>query len=74
MSLDMAESHCGAKCLCEICRRQGALHWTAASQAPLLEFWTLLRDTMARLGDGYVAVGADEMARLAAETMQSATV
>ena len=47
------------------------MHWTAASQAPLLEFWTLLNDTMARLGDGYVAVGADEMARLASEALQS---
>ena len=39
-------------------------------EAPLLEFWRLLTDTMAALGDGYVAVGADEMARLAADALK----
>ena len=47
----------------------GALHWTADAQAPLLEFWGLLGATMAALGEDYVAVGADEMARLAAEAL-----
>ena len=47
----------------------GALHWTADAQAPLLEFWRLLGDTMQALGDDFVAVGADEMARLAAEAL-----
>jgi hypothetical protein len=50
---------------------QGALHWTANAQAPLLEFWTLLNDTMAALGEDFVAVGADEMARLAAEALHA---
>lgn len=42
----------------------GGLHWTSAAQEPKKEFWTLLHDTMSRLGDDYVAIGAQEMARL----------
>jgi|EP01049_Picozoa_sp_SAG25_P003547 hypothetical protein len=54
-------------CVVCLCRRYGALHWTAAAEEPLLEFWRLLEDTMGALGQQYVAVGADEMARLAAD-------
>lgn len=31
------------------------------------EFWTLLHNAMDDLGDGFVAVGADELARLSRE-------
>ena len=43
----------------------GGLNWEPGSTGGKTEFWRLLHDTMAALGDGFVAVGASEMARLA---------
>ena len=37
-----------------------------------LEFWKLLQDTVARLGDGYVPIGAQEMARLSRAAARAA--
>lgn len=42
----------------------GGLHWTAGAEDPTEEFWTLLHDTAAALGEDFVVVGAQEMARL----------
>eukprot|EP00931_Biecheleriopsis_adriatica_P102528 TRINITY_DN77484_c0_g1_i1.p1 TRINITY_DN77484_c0_g1~~TRINITY_DN77484_c0_g1_i1.p1 ORF type:complete len:600 (+),score=107.81 TRINITY_DN77484_c0_g1_i1:26-1801(+) len=50
----------------------GGLHWTANAQEPLKEFWTLLQDTMSKLGDEYVVIGAQEMARLARQLHETA--
>ena len=36
-----------------------------------LEFWTLLKNTILSLGDGFVAIGASEMARLAREALNA---
>lgn len=52
----------------------GGLHWTAGAQEPMKEFWRLLHDTMAALGDDYVAVGAQEMARLTREMREGSVV
>ena len=45
----------------------GGLNWQPGSTGGKTEFWTLLHSTMKILGDEYVVVGADEMARLAIE-------
>jgi len=43
----------------------GGLNWQPGSTGGKTEFWALLHATMSALGPGFVAVGADEMARLA---------
>eukprot|EP01050_Picozoa_sp_SAG11_P003985 SAG11_NODE_242_length_11757_cov_9.613999_1_plen_1005_part_00 len=43
----------------------GGLSWEPGTASGPEEFWTMLHNTMAELGDGYRAVGASEMARLA---------
>ncbi len=46
----------------------GGLHaFSGLFDDPRTEFWKLLHDTVARLGDDFVIVGAQEMARLARE-------
>eukprot|EP00041_Stephanoeca_diplocostata_P019356 m.416696 g.416696 ORF g.416696 m.416696 type:complete len:368 (+) comp21282_c0_seq9:1590-2693(+) len=45
----------------------GGLHWTAGAEDPSEEFWTLLHDTAAALGEDFVVVGAQEAARLSQE-------
>lgn len=44
----------------------GGLAWQPGTAEGPLEFWTLLNGVMQDLGPGFVAVGASEMARLAA--------
>lgn len=45
----------------------GGLKWTASSQYPLEEFWTLWTNTIDKLDKNIIPVGAQEMARLARE-------
>jgi len=45
----------------------GGLKWTSSGLDPDLEFWTLWGDTLAKLDPSIIAIGAQEMARLAAE-------
>lgn len=51
----------------------GGLTWTAAGLKPKEEFWFMLQRTMDVLGSDYVAVGANEMARLASSACTSST-
>ena len=46
----------------------GGLKWTAGSQDPRQEFFTLMHSTMADLGEQFKAIGASEMARLARDS------
>ena len=45
----------------------GGLSWEPGTAKGPTEFWTMLNGIMKELGDGYAAVGASEMARLARE-------
>lgn len=48
----------------------GGLKWTASNLDPQTEFWNLWGDTINKLSDDIVPVGAQEMARLAREAHQ----
>ena len=43
----------------------GGLRWTSAADVPSMDFYTLQQDALDLLGDDFVVVGAQEMARLA---------
>jgi hypothetical protein len=45
----------------------GGLKWTADTADPATEFWTLWGATIDKLDTDIIAVGAQEMARLAKE-------
>ena len=47
----------------------GGLNWQPGSTGGKTEFWTLLSDTMKLLGDDFVPIGSNEMARLAKESI-----